>query len=956
MNQQTDRTPPPGVLTVGDGTSVWAWAAVRIEAAADLTETREYADLPEDERRIKAVAAEAAWLAGQWDTRHDARIELRYLTDPAGRRISCALLARVRGDGTDGTDGSGTAADSAVTAVLALRDRLVQLPHHVHAASVEDAAEVARWLTPFTPDPAGLAEIRKRYRTGLPNRPDAGVQYYLAPQPFTVAAPPWDALWQALVAHPYPVMLTVGLEPYRVPDDLGPMLHQIATHYGRLATPGQMPEGLWGPPSQLAPDNFAVDASKVYADAARRYTDRAFRIRIALASPNPLPESLAELAGATVSPPERAARGTALTETFTGPAHVTVRPAPHELAAAWTGITTLEHARWGGDQRWQLPEQLSPPLRLLSELVDAREAGAALRLPLAVHGHMAGFPVRRPDMALETDYRPQGPAIELGRQLVRGAPAGPLGVELGSLSRHALFVGTTGSGKTNTTLAFCQQLWRDHKVPFLVLEPVNSELDDYRWLATRPGFEDLLVLTVGDENTAPFRLNPFEVPHGVRISTHTAGLLACFDAAFGLWDPLPAIYNRALRNTYARKGIVPTDVSTPAHDGAWPTLRDFIAEMRKECDQLGYSGEVKDNIIAASRLRAESLAEGACGSTLDCARSYPVEELLNRPVVIELAGVGDNEKEQSLVTALILQTMTEHYKATRRGGDLAHVTVIEEAHRLLGRPVASGGDGKEGNAQARAAQAFANTLAENRKYGEGLVIVEQVPEKLIEDAYKNTNLKIMHRLPSATDRELIGGTMRFAPDQERFASSLEPFQAFAHHDGIDRPALIKVPNVRAEAAAESGEARAPLAGNAELADRFRAFADATPDVDAALAPFPDCEGCRHRCAFRARAATAVWPEHGTELKKRVADYPKTSAAQAEWWARTAEWVAGIADAVAPRGAAAEAVDDYRACVFIHLAQSAWKRKTLPWVRLYRSNAKSTAVAGDADARTDATDS
>ncbi|WP_206330309.1 hypothetical protein, partial [Streptomyces telluris] len=54
--------------------------------------------------------------------------------------------------------------------------------------------------------------------------------------------------------------------------------------------------------------------------------------------------------------------------------------------------------------------------------------------------------------------------------------------------------------------------------------------------------------------------------------------------------------------------------------------------------------------------------------------------------------------------------------------------------------------------------------------------------------------------------------------------------------------------------------------------------------------------------------------------------------------RTAEWVADIADAVALPGAAADAVDDYRACVFIHVAQAAWKRKTLPWVRLYRRNA------------------
>ncbi|GAA0327924.1 hypothetical protein GCM10010302_78610 [Streptomyces polychromogenes] len=920
------------MLTVTDGSTVWAWTAVRVDAAADLTETQEYADLPELERRTKAVAAETAWLTGQWNIGHGERIELRYLSDPVERRISCALLGRV----------AAPTAERAEAAARALRDRMAALPRHVHATPVEDGGETARLLTPFSPDAAGVAEIRKRYHSGLPNRPDAGVHYYLAPQPFTAAAPPWDMLWQALAAHPHPVMLSIGLEPYVVPPDFGPLLHRIATQYGRLGTPGQLPDGLWSPGAQLAADAFAVDASRIYADAARRYTDRVFRIRIALASPAPLPESLAELVGATVSPPVQAREGGVLNETINGAAHTVAWPAPGELPAAWRQLTTLDQSRWGGDHCWRLPEQLSAPLRLLPELVDAREAAAAFRLPLAVSGHMTGFPVRRPGIAGETAYRMDGPAITLGQQLVNDRPAGPLGIGLGDLTRHALIVGTTGSGKTNTTLAFCEQLWRDHSVPFLVLEPVNSALDDYRWLATRPGFEDLVVLTVGDESVAPLRLNPFEVPAGVRVSTHIAGLMACFDAAFGLWDPLPSIYNRALRATYARKGIVPTDIAEPVHTGTWPTLRDFITEMRKQCEQLDYSGEVRDNIVAASRLRAESLAEGACGTTLDVARSYPVEELLRRPVIIELAGVGDNEKEQSLITALLLQTMTEYYKANREGGSLAHVTVIEEAHRLLGQPVARGGDAKEGNAQARAAQAFANTLAENRKYGEGIVIVEQVPGKLVEDAYKNTNLKVMHRLPSAEDRNLIGGTMRFSPDQERYAASLEPFQAFAHHDRVDRPGLLRVPDVRAQAAREAGVSRAPLATDAELGTRFRALAAGNEAVDAALAPFPDCEGCRHRCTFRTRAATAVWPEHGTKLKERVATYPKTSREQADWWRDTADWVAGLADTVplrVPKGDRDAAVDDYRACVFIHVARAAWQRNTLPWVRLYRDNVR-----------------
>lgn len=914
-----------GVLVARDERGAWAWVAVRIDAAADLTETREYADLPERERLEKAVVAETTWLAGQWDPEHNVHVELRYIVDPAGRRLSCAVLGRVQaGD-----------AQSIVSAAVRLRGRLADLPRHVHAREVGDAAEVGRWLVPFQPVSGGLAEIRKRIRVAIPNRPDAGVAYYLAVAPLTAAAPTWEPLWQALTTHPDPVLFTVGLAPYPVSSGIATQLDGLATQYGRLAAPGRMPDGLWSSGVELAPDAFAAVAARLFADAARRYRSQAFRLRVTLASPTRLPESLVELVAATISPPERPRDASALTTTFEGAAHVVVRPQPDEFPTAWHNVATLDHDRWDAQYVRGLP--VAPPqvVRLVAELADPREAGAALRLPLAVNGHMPGFPVRRPGMALEADYRPTGRHLELGRQQVAGRIAGPMGIELSDLTRHALFVGTTGSGKTNSTLAFCEQLWRDHEVPFLVLEPINTTLDDYRWLATRPGLEDIVVFTIGNENVAPFRLNPFEVPPGVRIGSHIAGLLACFDAAFGLWDPLPAIYNRALRDTYARRGIVPTDRAGPRHQGNWPTLGDFVARMREQTERLDYSGEVRSNIMAASRLRAESLAEGACASTLDCVASYPIGELLRRPVVIELAEVGDNEKERSLLTALILQTMTEYYKAGREGSALAHVTVVEEAHRLLGRPTTLPGDIKEGNAQARAAQAFANTLAENRKYGEGLVIVEQVPGKLVEDAYKNTNLKVMHRLPADDDRRVIGSTMRFSEDQERYAATLEPFTAFAYHDGLDRPALIQVPNVRAQAALAAGLDRAPLATDADLAARFHALVGAVPQIDAAIAPFVECEGCVHRCMFRSRAATAVRPGHATELKARVKKYPETVAAQIGWWQETAGWTHGIADEIALDAPSEAERRDYEACVFVHIARRAWRRGVLPWVRQYR---------------------
>lgn len=918
---------PDGVLIAADARGAWAWVGVGLDAAADLTESREYADLPEPERYAKAVAAETAWLAGQWDTAGAPRFELRYRSDPQTRRLDAALLGRVW----------TRTPEEAREAGLALRSRLADLPRHVHAQPLTEDEAVGARLDPFAPHPDGLLEIRKRLRSALPNRPDAGVRYYLAVQPFSAAAPPWEPLWQSMIGQPSPVMLSVVLEPYAVGQPLEVLLNELATQYGRLGTPGQMPEGLWSPGVPLAPDAFAVDAARLFADAARRYSARAFRIRVTLASPAPLPDSLAELLATTISPPERTGDAAALTATFRGAAHVVVRPAPHELAAAKADLARLDLSRWDAQYVVDLPELPPPGLRLLAELVDPREASAALRLPLAVHGHMPGFPVRRPGMALEADYRPEGPVIELGRQLVADRLAGPMGIALKDLNRHALFVGTTGSGKTNSTLAFCEQLWRDHQVPFLVIEPVNTTLDDYRWLATRPGFEDLLVLTVGNETVAPFRLNPFEVPSGVRVGAHIAGLLACFDAAFGLWDPLPAIYNRALRAAYARRGIVPDARADASQAGSWPTLGDFVAEMRKQTERLDYSGEVRSNIIAASQLRAEALSEGACATTLDCARSYPMGELLRRPVVLELAEVGDNEKEQTLLIALVLQAMTEYYKAGRESGGLAHVTVIEEAHRLLGRPPI-GGDVKEGSAQARAAQAFANTLAENRKYGEGLVIVEQVPGKLVEDAYKNTNLKLMHRLPAEDDRELVGATMRFSEDQERYASTLEPFTAFAYHDALDRPALVRMPDVRALAAQEAGVPRAPLAGSAELGAAFRRAAASSPDLDAAIAPFAECEGCASRCLFRTRAATAVWPEHAVSLKERVKEYPTKSAAQKEWWLKTIAEVKAVAEPLAPTGVSSAETADYEACVMVHIGRRAWRRDVLPWIRLYRKHA------------------
>jgi type IV secretory pathway VirB4 component len=87
-------------------------------------------------------------------------------------------------------------------------------------------------------------------------------------------------------------------------------------------------------------------------------------------------------------------------------------------------------------------------------------------------------------------------------------------IPIQALTRHTLITGFTGSGKTNTVLFLLDQLWRKNHIPFMVIESAKKE---YRALARMPGFEDMLVFTLGDETVSPFRLNPFELLPGIRL-------------------------------------------------------------------------------------------------------------------------------------------------------------------------------------------------------------------------------------------------------------------------------------------------------------------------------------------------------------------------------------------------------------------------------------------------------
>ena len=567
----------------------------------------------------------------------------------------------------------------------------------------------------------------------------------------------------------------------------------------------------------------------MFSDFARRYVDNAFVFRIQVSSSSPsIPGNLVEMLGSLVSPSEAGGGSHLVRDRVTSAYEIrTPVSAEEELLARWN-LEAIDFILLPGKAEiWSRSDPPAAQLRALCVLADAKDASSAFRLPAAVDGTLPGFRVRKGQLGHSEAYQVQGATVTIG--LLQDSQQA-LQLPLNSITKHALFAGSTGSGKTTSVIELLRQLWIEHHVPFLVIEPVNSDADDYRKLKSLEGFDGLEIVTIGDEDTAPLRFNPFEVPKGVLVNEHVANLLACFKAAFGLWEPLPGIYQDALNITYSRAGILASETSGGV-ERRWPTVVEFMKAMKEITSGLGYAGDVKSNIEAASIRRAQQLVSGPTASSFLTDQSLDVRALLDHPVVIELKSLGSGD-EQSLVIALLLNALTEHYQGERGASpDLAHVTVIEEAHRLLARPQGSG-SADEAQAKEKAAEAFANSLAENRKYGEGIIIAEQIPTKLVEDAVKNTNLKVMHRLTAEEDRRYLGRSMGLDEAQMQFATRIQTGEALVYSDEYAEAAHVTIRRT-----VTSSQLIAP-----EPASR---------------PPFEACGPCRCKCKFRGAALSMV---------------------------------------------------------------------------------------------------
>ena len=399
-----------------------------------------------------------------------------------------------------------------------------------------------------------------------------------------------------------------------------------------------------------------------------------------------------------------------------------------------------------------------------------------------------------PETDLETRHIVLGQVIDDSLRSVD-----QLRVSHDTLNRHAFICGATGSGKSQTARSLLESLSAGPvPLPWLVVEPAKAE---YSRMAGRLGPTGrVLTIRPGDLASPPASLNPLEPEPGFPLQSHADLVRALFLAAFEANEPFPQVLSQALTRCYTRAGwdLVSGDqrpATKPKFRTSepklpvrprYPTLGELQSAAREVVDNIGYGGEIAADVRGFVDVRIGSLRDGTPGRFFEGGHPLDVGELLRRNVVLELEPIT-NDQDKAFLIGLVLIRIVEHLRVrdVRQPADgLSHVLLIEEAHRLL-KNVADG-------PAAAAVELFASLLAEVRAYGEGVIVVEQIPAKIVPDVLKNTALKVMHRLPAQDDRAVVGATMNLDRGQSEAVVAFPPGVAAVTVDGADRPLLVRM--------------------------------------------------------------------------------------------------------------------------------------------------------------------
>ncbi len=367
--------------------------------------------------------------------------------------------------------------------------------------------------------------------------------------------------------------------------------------------------------------------------------------------------------------------------------------------------------------------------------------------------------------------------------------AAPVELDLESLTIHTFITGSTGSGKSNTVYHMLDEVKRQG-VNFLVIEPAKGEYKDV--FGNR---DDVSVYGTNNKKTDLLRINPFSFPEDVHVLEHIDRLIEIFNVCWPMYAAMPAVLKDAVERAYIKAGwdLNESECKYVSDEGVklYPGFVDVLQQINVVMEESKYSSDSKGDYTGALCTRVKSLTNGLY-SQIFTADELSDEELYNENVIVDLSRVGSTETK-SLIMGLLVMKMQEYRMSARTGSNsqLKHLTVLEEAHNLLKR-TSTKQSSETSNLLGKSVEMLANSIAEMRTYGEGFIIADQSPGLLDMSVIRNTNTKIILRLPDLSDRELVGRAAALNDDQITELSKLETGVAAVYQNNWLEPVLCRV--------------------------------------------------------------------------------------------------------------------------------------------------------------------
>lgn len=356
-----------------------------------------------------------------------------------------------------------------------------------------------------------------------------------------------------------------------------------------------------------------------------------------------------------------------------------------------------------------------------------------------------------------------------------------------SLTAHTFITGSTGAGKSNTVYHILNELTKDDSVHFLVVEPAKGE-----YKGAFGGREDVAVYGTNPQLTELLRINPFSFPvRGIHVLEHLDRLVEIFNVCWPMYAAMPAILKDACERAYVAAGWDLVESVNQYDDRLFPTFADVLEQIKIVVNETDYSADTSGDYKGALVTRVKSLTTGLNGQifTPDALRD---EDLFDKNVIVDLSRVGSTETK-ALLMGLLVMKLQEYRMARQKGtdSDLRHVTVLEEAHNLLKR-TSTEQSSDSANLLGKSVEMLGNAIAEMRTYGEGFIIADQAPGLMDMAVIRNTNTKIIMRLPDQDDRELVGKAAGLNDDQIKELAKLPMGVAAVYQNEWLAPVLCKV--------------------------------------------------------------------------------------------------------------------------------------------------------------------